>query len=140
MALLYSIDSRRRRVTVMATAQPTYEEFTALLGAIVRDADFEPGDDILWDRRSYRDIPTREYIEHIVGWWQRHLPQLGYGHIANVVPEGIAAAYGMARMAELMGRPEGHLRAFNDLQEAIRWLDERFESDHAVRTSLVWPR
>jgi hypothetical protein len=141
MALLYSIDSRRRRIKVTATCQPTYAEFSALLGAVVRDAAFEPGDDILWDRRSYTDVPSREYIEQIVGWWQRHLPQLGNGHVANVVPEGLTAAYGMARMAELLGKPEGHLRAFNDLGDAIRWLDERFEALRPARAAdLRGPR
>ena len=126
MALLYSMDPGRRRVTVTATAQPTYAEFSALIDAVVREPAFEPGDDILWDRRSYIDVPTRDYIERIVVWWQRCLPQLGYGRVANVVPGARSAAYGMARMAELMGKPDGHLRAFNDLAEAIRWLDERF--------------
>jgi hypothetical protein len=126
MALLYSMDPGRRRVTVTATAQPTYAEFSALIDTVVREPAFELGDDILWDRRSYIDVPTREYIERIVVWWQRCLPRLGYGRVANVVPGSRSAAYGMARMAELMGKPDGHLRAFNDIAEAIRWLDERF--------------
>ena len=126
MPLSYSIDLDRCRVIVVATSQPTPQEFTALMEAVLADPAFQRGFDLLWDRRSYAAIPEREYIMTIVEWWGQYLPRLGGSRIANVVPHEEPAIYGMARMAELMGR--GELHAFSDFDEAVRWLDERFRS------------
>jgi hypothetical protein len=129
MALTYSIDPKRRRVTVVATAQPTFEQWVLVHDAFLHDPAFRPGYDILWDRRAYTSAPDRAYIERVVQWWRDHQATLGEGRIATVVPDAAAAAYGMARMAEILGRAESNLRAFNDLAEAVRWLDERFSPD-----------
>lgn len=126
MPLSYSIDRDRCRVIVVATSQPTDHEFTTLMEAVLADPAFQRGFDILWDRRSYGAIPGREYITAIVEWWGHYLPLLGGSRVANVVPHEEPAIYGMARMAELMGK--GELFAFSDYDEAVRWLDERFTS------------
>jgi hypothetical protein len=127
MSLTYAIDPKRCRVLVKVTAKPTLEEFIALHESFLADPRFEPGMDILWDRRAYNDAPDTDYIRAVIAYWKANQARLGGGYVATVVPEGVPAAYGMARMAETLGRPEGELRAFNDVDEAIRWLDERFE-------------
>lgn len=128
MSLMYTIDVRKCRVTVVVTALPTFEDFVNIHEAFIGDPAFKIGMDILWDRRAYRDAPDRDYIERVVSWWRVNQKRLGGGNVATVVPEGAPAAYGMARMAEALGRPEGELRVFTDIRSAIRWLDERFES------------
>ena len=129
MALSYSIDVRRCRVTVTATAQPTFDEWVQVHIAFMRDPAFQRGFDLLWDRRGYRTAPDRGYIEQVMAWWRDHQAALGDGRVATVVPDGTPAAYGMARMAEILGRSESSLRAFHDIDQAVRWLDERFEPD-----------
>jgi hypothetical protein len=129
MPLSYTISSQRCRVLVTAAAKPTLEEFIALHEAFLADPRFEPGMDILWDRRAYAEAPDTEYIRAVIAYWRANQARLGGGYVATVVPEGVPAAYGMARMAETLGRPDGELRAFNDFDEAVRWLDERFERD-----------
>jgi hypothetical protein len=132
LALTYSIDARRCRVTVTATAQPTFPEWVQIHAAFMRDPAFTPGFDLLWDRRSYRTAPDRAYIEQVIAWWRDHQAVLGDGRVATVVPDGTPAAYGMARMAESLGRSESSLRAFHDMEQAVRWLDERFEADRTT--------
>ena len=129
MASSYIILPRRCRVVVTVTAKPTLDEFISLHESFLRDPRFEPGMDILWDRRAYAEAPDTEYIRAIIAYWKANQARLGGGYVATVVPEGVPAAYGMARMAETLGRPDGELRAFNDYDEAVRWLDERFERD-----------
>jgi hypothetical protein len=129
MSLSYTILPQRCRVLVVATAKPTLEEFIGVHEAFLADPRFEPGMDILWDRRAYNEAPDTDYIRAIIAYWKANQARLGGGYVATAVPEGVPAAYGMARMAETLGRPEGELRAFNDFDEAVGWLDERFEQD-----------
>ena len=132
LALSYSIDVRRCRVTVTATAQPTFDEWVHVHTAFLRDPAFRCGFDLLWDRRGYRTAPDRAYIERVIAWWHDHQAAMGDGRVATVVPDGTPAAYGMARMAEILGRSESSLRAFHDIDQAVQWLDERFEPDATV--------
>jgi hypothetical protein len=127
MPLSYVITPERCRVLVTAAAKPTLAEFIAVHEAMLADPRFEPGMDILWDRRAYPEAPDADYIRAVIAYWKSNQDRLGGGYVATVVPDGVPAAYGMARMAEILGRPEGELRAFHDYDEAIRWLDERFE-------------
>jgi hypothetical protein len=129
LALSYSIDVRRCRVTVTATAQPTFDEWVQVHTAFLRDPAFKRGFDLLWDRRAYRTAPDRGYIEQVMTWWREHQATIGDGRVATVVPDDTPAAYGMARMAEILGRSESSLRAFHDIDQAVQWLDERFEPD-----------
>lgn len=127
MSLSYTITPERCRVLVTVTAKPTLDEFIGIHEAFLADPRFVPGMDILWDRRAYREAPEADYIRAVIAYWKANQARLGGGFVATVVPEGVPAAYGMARMAETLGRPEGELRVFNDFDEAVRWLDERFE-------------
>jgi hypothetical protein len=135
MGLSYVVHRPRCRVIVTVTAQPTLQEFISTHEAFLSDPLFEPGMDILWDRRGYPDVPDASYIKAVIAYWKTNQSRLGSGYVATVVPDGVPAAFGMARMAETLGRPEGELRAFNDYDEAIRWLDERFERHHAAGDS-----
>lgn len=129
MSLSYTIMPERCRVLVTVTAKPTIDEFVGIHEAILADPRFQPGMDILWDRSAYHEAPETDYIRAVIAYWKANQPRLGGGYVATVVPEGVPAAYGMARMAETLGRPDGELRAFNDFDEAMRWLDERFDHD-----------
>jgi hypothetical protein len=138
MALSYSIDPGRCRVTVLATAQPTHKEFVQLMTRLLKDPAFVPGCDLLWNRQDYAAIPDGAFIKEVVQWWRTYLPLLGGGRVANVVPDLEPAAFGMARMAEILGERVGQLRAFHDLEEAVRWLDERFTPE-APAHGDQWP-
>ena len=55
-------------------------------------------------------VPTRRYVEFVVGWVRNNGPALGNGRVALVVAGGIPAAYGMARMLELLAAQRLHVR------------------------------
>ena len=126
MALSYTIDRSRCRVTVVVTAQPSLEQFVQVMTRLLADPAFERGDDILWNRQGSRALPTQGYVEVTVHWVHYHQPALGHGRVAFVAPEGVPAVYGMARMLELLSEQLIQLRVFTVLDEAVRWLDERF--------------
>ncbi len=122
MALTYSIDTLRRRVMVVGTAQPTTDEVFAFLTRIFEAPAFEAGFDVLWNRANMTSAPTRQYVEQVVQWL-RDRPQ--FGRVAMLVNASKPADYGMGRMLEFLRERdvEGRLQVFKDFQAAERWLD-----------------
>jgi hypothetical protein len=56
-------------VTVVVSAQPAPEDPIAFANDSVGDPAFHRGDDIVWDRRTVTELPTRGKIEAMTAAW-----------------------------------------------------------------------
>ena len=127
MPLSHSIDTTAGIVTLHYAEDPPFEVWAAAMDAVLRDPAFRPGYGLLMDRSRLTTAPEREYIVGVVDYVQRHASQLGGGRVATLVNR--PAAYGMARMAQLLldDTPQA-TRVFTELSEALAWLSTGTES------------
>ena len=133
--IAYSVDRAKRRVTVLVSSQPNFDDFVVFLNRILTDPDFHPGDDILWDRRDTKELPRREYVEHATRVLRENKQRIGAGRVAFVVSAHSPAHFGMGRMTEILSGWGEQFRVFTDVDDAVSWLDEGLSANRLESTS-----
>ena len=118
--LSYRIEPDTRRVHVTYRLQPSFEQWAAGMGAILRDPKFVPGFGFLLDRSRIPRPVKIDYIRQMVEFIEGHDAQSGGAYWAIVVVD--LGSFGMARMAEILAS-SGKIRAFLQMEEAKAWLD-----------------
>jgi hypothetical protein len=106
-------------VTITVEDPYTFDEWLAATTPLLN---LGPGLQVLVDR-SRSTPPTREFIERMVTFFERHGAQIKRWRAAIVA--GTEAGYGVARMLELSAEARNidlQIRAFRDLGSAQRWL------------------
>jgi len=122
MEFPYWIDSAHHVVRIGYAAPLTVARLAATLRAVRKDAAFAA--DLGWviDHRSAPDAPSVSYVEGVVHSLEGLRPLLAQVRWATVVDPAAAAAYGMARMTELLLDNRGLAgRTCTSLDEAITW-------------------
>ncbi len=122
--LAYQIDEERGLVLITVDRQPSLEDWRATLDCLLGDQRFQEGFSVVTDRRGVPP-PEAEYVRSAI----RSLADRFGGHPpmrwATVAPPGLVA-FGMGRMAELVGESAGvTFRVFQTLEEAILWATTR---------------
>jgi hypothetical protein len=97
----------------------TFEDFTATLALLIRNASYRPRLPILSDRRD-ASAPPSAFVRQLVRFVDGHDVLRGTP-VAIVV--GTTAGYGMGRMQEMLAE-SAHLvvRTFTDHGQAVDWL------------------
>ena len=120
MPVTYRIDAGERLVYLTMAGDCSYGEWEAAMLAVLADPSYRPGFGFLVDRRA-APAPTTDYIRRVITFNKMHRGELGGGRRAVVV--GSTADYGMGRMAGILsGDSPTPIRAFTDMDEALRWL------------------
>lgn len=117
--LVYTIDAACGRVYVTYIGQPTFALWVRTMGEIFRHPDYQYHFGIVLDRRSLGSAARSDFVHHMVYFIDQRVAETGTGRWALLA--GGPAAFGMARMAELMSESKG-IRAFQDLDKAEEWL------------------
>src|SRR5262249_708868 len=113
----YTLDAQARVVHIVQTGNPSFQDWSGMMGAIFQDPRYAPGWNLLSDRGAVSQPQTREFIEAVAAFLRRNSNQLENGRWAMVV-NGLAV-YGMARMAqEMAGDLPVKLGVFTDMGEA----------------------
>lgn len=121
MPVEYRLVPAQRLVQLKYTDPLTVKNWTAAILEVFADAAYEPGFNIIADRRGVA-LPTREFADAIVAFVRKHRQMFGTAKVAIVVND--IAAFGMARMQEGLNESAGlETRAFRSEAEAYAWLD-----------------
>ena len=121
MPVTYQLVPSRRLVILVYEEPVTIADWTGTLEAVLRDPAYEPGFNLLGDRRASAP-PTRAFADGIAMFVRKHRKQFGDGRVAILVSD--VAAFGMARMQEMLNEAsELHTRAFRSEADAHAWLD-----------------
>lgn len=121
MPFRWEIDQQAGIVSVVAHGRITPEEALATFDAIVGDPEFRPGIDVLSDHRRLETVLDADFVRAFMFRVQQASPLLQGSRIAFV--ESGEARYGMARMTSILAESSPiELRAFQDMDEAKRWL------------------
>lgn len=122
--LAYEIDDERGLVLVTVDRQLTIDDWRATLDALVNDPRWNYGFSVVTDRRS-APIPDAEYVRTAIRSLSDRFGSPVPMRWASVTPPG-PVAFGMGRMAELMGEStDVTFRVFQSLEEAIAWATTR---------------
>jgi len=120
MPVRYRLDAAQRLVILTYEEPVTAAEWTATIEAVLADAAYEAGFNLLVDRRA-SSPPTRAFAEGVAAYVRQHRPQFGNARVAILVSD--VAAFGMARMQEMLNEsPTLETRAFKSESEAYDWL------------------
>lgn len=120
MSITYRIDRKAERITATAVGDLTFHDLRATLGVIVRDPDFRPRFDRLWDLREARTKLSGDEVRAIATSVR---DEVGGHRIAIVAPSDVA--YGIARMYSALVEESGiEVRPFRELEGATAWLRE----------------
>jgi hypothetical protein len=121
MPMTPTIDPDQRLVTILFTADPSFDEWKATMEAIFAHPDYRPGFNFLGDRRAVRTPPERSYFERTVEFTNAHADQVRGARWATLV--ATPAGYGMARVAQVLA-DEGPIEVgvFTELSAAMGWL------------------
>jgi hypothetical protein len=121
MPSTWEIDREAGIVSIVASGRITPEEALATFDAIVGDPNFRPGTHVLSDHRGLETVVDAEFIRAFLFRVQQAGPLLQGSRVAFVESEGVR--YGMARMTSILSEASPMaLRAFQDIDEAHRWL------------------
>src|SRR5262245_34258629 len=120
MPITWSHDRSRRRLWLTYTDPYTLDEWAGVARAIADGA--LPCATVLVDRRQ-ASPPTREYVNAVVAFMERHARQFERVRGAVVVTD--AASYGVSRMIETVAEllTLARLRVFEDYADAVAWLE-----------------
>jgi hypothetical protein len=115
-----TVSARDEGPLVLTVEDPyTFEEWVAAATSVVSRG---PGLRILIDR-SRSSAPSRDIVERMVNFFERHTAQIKRWRAAIVT--GSDAGYGVARMLELSTEARNidvEIHAFRDHRAAERWL------------------
>ncbi len=122
--LAYEIDEQLGLVLVSMGRQPSLEDWLATLDALVQDPKWVDGFSVVIDRRSIPP-PEGDYVRNAIRAMADRFSGRAPMRWATVAPPG-PVAFGMSRMAELVGESAGvAFRAFQSLDEAMAWATTR---------------
>ena len=133
--ITYNVDRAKRRVKIVISRMPTFDEFLAFFNRLLADPAFHPGDDILWDREGRKELPGREYVENITRLMRENKHRIGAGRVAFVVSGHSPAHFGMGRMAQILSDWGDRFQVFIELNDAVAWLDECRVADRPANRS-----
>ena len=117
----YEFDLLRHRVMVSVTGSPEFEDAEQLINQITTDPLYQPGFDVLVDRRR-APACNSEYIRRIVRLVDSLHSRIGSTRWAVVVSD--LESFGMGRMAGLLTEYPESIRPFKRMSEAEQWLDD----------------
>lgn len=121
MPFKWQIDREAGIVSIVAHGCITTDEALATFDAIVGDPDFRPGTHVLSDHRGLETVVDADFIRAFLFRVQQAGPLMQGSRVAFVESEGVR--YGMARMTSILSESSPMtLRAFQDIDEARRWL------------------
>jgi len=127
MPVEYQLDPVKRLIVVVDSELVTFEEWAAALTAAFSDPAYEPGFNLLVDRRASTP-PSRAFADAVAAFIRRHRRKFGDARFAILVSD--AAAFGMARMQEMLNESADlETRAFWSEAEALEWLAGRRPAD-----------
>jgi hypothetical protein len=122
--LPYEVDERLGVIIVRIERQPSLEDWMATLDALPRDPRWFDGIGVVTDRRHV-PAPNGEYVRNAIRAIADRFAARGPMRWATVAPPGVVA-FGMGRMAELMGESSDvTFRMFRSLDEAVSWATRR---------------
>ena len=123
MAITYDIDQVAGRVTATAEGTLSLDQVLATLADLVKDPDFEPGFDRLWDLCEAQPDLSCDHVRAIARVVEALGQTLGGRRTAIVACS--ALAYGLARMYTAFSEGVGpETNVFGSREEAIKWLQE----------------
>ena len=110
-----------QRLVVLDYVDPvTITDWTKTLEAVFRDPAYEPGFNLLGDRRAATP-PTRAFADGIAMFVRKYRERFGGARVAILVSD--VAGFGMARMQEMLNESATlETRAFTSEAEAYAWL------------------
>lgn len=118
--LPYEVDEALGVVLVRLPRQPSLEEWIATIEALVCDARWSDGFSVITDRRML-PAPDGQYVRSAIRAIADRFATRASMRWCTVAPPG-ALAFGMGRMAELVGESSGvTFRMFESLDEAMTW-------------------
>jgi hypothetical protein len=121
MPFTWEIDRHAGIVSIVVHGHITSDEALATFDAIVADPEFRPGTHVLSDHRGLETVVDAEFIRAFLFRVQKAGPLLQGSRVAFVESAGVR--YGMARMTSILSESSPMaLRAFDDIDEARRWL------------------
>ncbi len=123
MPVRFELEHGERRYGIVTVVDPyTFDEWGAALRGLASTPEFQQRRAVLVDRRGAAP-PTTEFVTAMIATFAQYRQILGAARVAVVVSDD--TAFGMARMTELRAaftNPEGTIRPFRALEDAVRWL------------------
>ena len=120
MPVAHRLETGESLVVLTYIAPVTFGEWTAALLAVFGEPSYEPGFNLLVDRRGSTP-PTRMFADAVATFVRKHRDKLGHARVAILVSD--VAAFGMARMQEMLNESAAlETRAFRSESEALAWL------------------
>jgi hypothetical protein len=124
MALTYSIDRSARTAFLHYQRNPRFDEWEAVMKALLNDPSYEPGFHIFLDRSQVEEAPDTEYVRKVVSFIKHNESRFSQSRWVAVVRN--QANYGMERMAELLTDSTiVEMSVFTDKSEAENWLQAK---------------
>ncbi len=128
MPVGYQVIPAKRLVIVTYTDPVILEDWTNTIEAVFLHPEYEPGFNLLVDRRA-AEPPTRAFADAVATFVRKRRTKFGSARIALLVSD--IASYGMGRMQEMLNESADlPTRAFRSEAEAYAWLDVSAE-DHS---------
>jgi hypothetical protein len=116
--LSVEFDLERRLAEVVYEAQPSFEQWQAIVESILHDSRFQSGFGILLDRRGIDKPASSAYMLRLI----QFVDQSSKGNVVRwAILTSDVASFGMGRMAEQLAQA-GTIRTFKDRREAELWL------------------
>lgn len=110
----------QRLVVLTYAGSVTVAEWTEALQAVLAEPDYQPGFNLLVDRRASA-LPTRAFADGVATFIRQHREQFRNARVAILVSD--VAAFGMARMQEMLNESlDLDTRAFKSEPDAYAWL------------------
>ena len=123
MAVTFRIDPDARIVFLTTIGDSCLSEWTEAMNAVLADPLYRPGSNFISDRREQSDVPDKEFAKGAADFLRQHSHEMGHYRWASL--SNNPAVYGMQRMFAIFSEIRGVVAtAFNDYEEAYRWLRE----------------
>ena len=121
MPVTYSVDPSGALVRLRYDGTPTYAEWAEAMRALLAEPAYVPGIGFLVDRRDVA-APDTEFVEGVLEFIRAHRERFTGSRWATVTGHG-GAAFGMARMAQVLGESLPITsELFQDISAAEAWL------------------
>ena len=120
MPFEWTIDTKRKLITLTGRGRGDFEEGAATMRAVARDPDYDPSYPVLADLRESEYTPsfdeTRKFVDVML--------EMGTyrGRLALVVSTGVQ--FGTGRQLSVFGESQGRkIEVFTGVRNALRWLE-----------------
>ena len=124
MPVSWRVEPEARRTLVTLSDPYSFPEWEEALTAMIDSRACDPWRAFLVDRRNAAP-PTTDFVRRMADAFGRNSTQIGSARVAIVVNNDVN--YGMARMTQMLAEaqtPNITIRAFRQLEDAERWLDQ----------------